>query len=515
MTLPLFPDETLLAPMRTRPTLISEPLPRVVASTPHVSVLPAEAIGGPEVRLFVPDVATKQLKLQRNEQTKERWLRISSNLLALYGFAADTRIERVVRDESDGLEFRVDPAGATKVYTRRYPRRRNNPTEVQLDVKSQTVIDAAFPRYVERVHVTMEAGKVVCRPIMEGPAIIRARHRSARNPLTAFAALSAGVDAACLAQVGFSIRSLLDWRPPEKRDTTAGGFRDMTETGILGGLSNLAIPYVFNEDLRQVQYARLREIRANEETLGMLHMAIQCDDFSVAKGSKLKAMHLDDGDTVRDLTYYGLRLVEETRPVTVVVENVPGYSKSPEADQLRIVLRRMGYAVQDAIFDARDFGGWTSRKRFYLVATQLPGYVFPVPGMPARTPGALWETVVADQLAYCRDVTDNVSVQKGIEGGRIRLITPETSSAPTVLKSQNRMTKDAIYLQLPNGRILFPTETILQRLNGIPDQHRFTAVSGEVATEQIGQSIDWPMHHAIASSVRAHLLEHWEGAPLA
>lgn len=84
---------------------------------------------------------------------------------------------------------------------------------------------------------------------------------------------------------------------------------------------------------------------------------------------------------------------------------------------------------------------------------------------------------------------------------------PESAHAPTVTKSQNRHTKDSIYLSLPDGRYLFPTETILRRLQGIPDSFSLDGVNTELAAEQLGQSIDWSLHHKLAVAVAAHTRE--------
>lgn len=125
-----------------------------------------------------------------------------------------------------------------------------------------------------------------------------------------------------------------------------------------------------------------------------------------------------------------------------------------------------------------------------------------IPGM--RRPGRIWQ-MIADQLPFCSDATETSSLQDGLTTGRARLIGPESAHAPTILKSQARHTKDAIYIRCPDGRYLFPNETILRRLQGIPDSFSFDAVNKEVGTEQIGQSVDWSMHHAFATAMREHL----------
>lgn len=478
--------------------LVGEPLPRVQPREAGV------------LQMHRPDVLTKELKLQHNASTRERWLRLSSNLLDAFGFTPETRIQRTVLGPGQGLEIACDPNGSTKVHVREYTRRRNNPTETLIDIKAQQLLDAAFPGHTDRVHFTLTPGRILCVPVIERATAIRVGMRQAPSPLSAFVALSAGVDVACLQSAGFAVRRLLEWRPPEKRDTSDRGQRDLTETGVVTALLNTPVAVVHNEDLRRFDYERTRALLAHEPALGLLHVSVQCDDYSALKSKSLRAQHVADGDTTRDLTYDTLRLIEAARPAVVMVENVGGYATSPEGELLTIKLRRWGYHVHAQTFDARDFGGATSRKRWYCVASVYPDFAFPVPQPAPREPGWIWNAIVADELAHCRDVTDNVSVVKGIAQRRIRLLTPESTSAPTVFKSQSRMTKDALYLRDADGRIRFPTERLLRRLNGLPDTFTFAGVSGEVATEQIGQSIDWSLHHAIASAVREHLLARWQ-----
>ena len=463
----------------------------------------------PMLTLHVPQVYSKELRLQHNAATDQRWLRISSNWLDAFGFSPNAPIARTVLAPGQGLAITADPAGTTRVYRRRYTTRRSNPFETQLDLKGQQLLDAAFPGYIERVHVTFTPGRLSIVPVAERSAAIRTRQRRTPVPLTAFVAMSSGIDAACLAQLGFVTDHLLEYRPPEKRDRSEEKVRDLTETGVMTACHNTSFRHVWNEDLRRVSMDRIAAALNAGPGCGLLHLSLQCDDFSALKPKSLKARHLEDGDTTHDLVYDALRLIEAVAPASIIVENVPGFSSAEEGRLLLTKLRRFGYHVSTMIGDAREFGGATSRKRFYVVASVFPGFRMPTPPMAQRPAGWVWNELVADLLHECRDVTDNVSVRLGFETGRIRLLTPESSSAPTVTKSQSRMTKDALYLRDVDGRVRFPSERVLQRLNGIPASFSFAATSSELAQEQIGQSIDWDLHEAIAKAVRNHLLTNW------
>ncbi len=94
---------------------------------------------------------------------------------------------------------------------------------------------------------------------------------------------------------------------------------------------------------------------------------------------------------------------------------------------------------------------------------------------------------------------------EGIATGRARFITPASLCSPTILKSQIRQAKDSVYIAMPDGRYLFPNLELLQHLNGIPAHFDFQSVAGEQCAEQIGQSIDFPLHEAICRAVHAHI----------
>lgn len=362
------------------------------------------------------------------------------------------------------------------------------------------------------MHLTFEQGRIIARPVAERTHSIRVGLRKSASPLTAFVALSAGVDAACLRAAGFDTRALLEWRPNEKRDLAGPNPRDFTETGCMTAIANSPFAMVFNEDIRTLDHRRLEQTLANEAPFGCLHVSIQCDDFTNLKAASLKTKHLEDLDTTRDLVYDVLKLIENpgVRPACVVIENVPGFKDAAEGQLLMTKLRRWGYDVHAQVLDARDFGGRTSRQRLYIVASVFPGFTMPTPTGRTREPGALWAEIVADEIDQCREVTHTTSVQGGFATGRIRLLRPDGLHAPTVTKSQSRGTKDALYLATDDGRILALTERMLRRLNGIPDTFRLDTTSSELAVEQIGQSIDWDMHHAVASATRDHLLANWQ-----
>lgn len=452
--------------------------------------------GGIEAVAHAPTVATKELAI--NAVDGRRRVRLSSNLLALFGFPAGARHD-VAAIPGGGLRVTSNPEGRQHIYRRAYAARRNNPFESVLEIGAQSLVAAAIPEAVERLHFTLRHGDILVRPVVNRAFHIRKAHRLAAGPLAAFVAMTGGIDAHCLHAAGFDIDALLEYRPQEKRDS-----RDLTEVNAMNALGNVPVRVLFNEDISTVDMDTVREHLAGAPATSLLHISLQCDDFSCAKAQKFKDAALADLSTSRDLVYDALRLVETVRPAAVMVENVPAFANSAEGQLLAIKLRKFGYHITTATLAGDRFGGLTGRRRHYLVASVFKGFAMPAEG-PART-APVWNDI-APLLAGCRDVSHTVSLRKGLEGGRARILDCESIVAPTVLKSQNRQTKDAVYVGMPDGSYRLPSGDMLRRLNGIPESVNLNNVAGDIASEIIGQSIEYPMHHAIAVALHAHLAE--------
>lgn len=452
----------------------------------------------PTLSIHRPSIFTKELKLQPNRSSGERWLRISSNLLPVMGFARDTRFTRTVLAPGAGFEFRAADAGPTKVYTRKYHRRRNNPTEAVIDYKGQDFLNAALPAFAERVHLTFTPGVIVGRPVTERTFHIRRAIRQPQTPLEAFVGMSAGIDSHHIAKAGFALQGLLEYRPQEKRDHV-----DLTETGIVTALRNSAHRVVINEDIFRVDFARIAELLKDQPPIALLAISPCCDDFTAGlKSAAVKAAHVESLETTVDQCYELLRLVETTKPASILVENVMGFASSSAGQLIALKLRRWGYHVCTGVYDSRNYGGATSRRRFLLVASVFPGFEPPKP-CARMQPGSIWP-LIEDQIPLCNDASHTSSLRKGIATGRACWITPESACAPTIVKSQGRHAADAIYIAA-GDRTVFPNETILRRLQGIPADFSFEAVGSEIATEQIGSSVCGAMHSAFCRAIMEHL----------
>jgi len=450
-----------------------------------------------------PGQASKQLALQKTPDGRRK-LVVSTNWLPLFGFEQDARVtEKLIGEGGQGMIIALadaDVANTKKVYTRSYKSRRNNPIETMLDIRGQKLMDAAFPAGTEKVHILFRAGEIRITPIQNKVAerIAKAvKSLKQGEIMTAFSACTAGVDVIGLKDEGFQVQSILEWRPNEARDK-----RDMSETGALNVAGNVAVKHIFNEDIGQVDLGLLAQ-SVEESPSTLLQISLQCDDFSPVKAKSLKDAALDDLSTSSDMVYDGLRLIETVNPACVLLEQVPGFMTSQAGAIFETKLRKWGYQVNKAVMDSRDYGGLTSRKRFYLFATSLPtGFEWPAVTERRSTP--IWDEYIAPVLHQLRDVTHTKSMQDGLDCGRLRVIDRESTCSPTFLKSQMRQAKDSVVIR-DGDRLLFPTVELMQRLMLIPDSFSMDAVSETVASEIIGQSVDYGMHGKILAKIAEHI----------
>lgn len=449
-----------------------------------------------KAKAYIPEVVTKELAIAN--KSNGRNIVLSSNFLNMFGFEPGIRhTVTPIGNGLDGLSLECSPNGKQKVYERQYKSRRNNPFESQIHIQDQSVLNRAIPGYTERLHFEIRHGRILVRPLKNETFSIRKRLFDSGEHLNAFVAMTAGVDVRCMMDCGFKIDSVLEYRPTEKRDIV-----NLNETGALNVLANCPPRVLYNEDISKIDMRMVDRLVNEGPVISTLHISLQCDDFSNVKANSLKDSSLDDLSTSSDLTYDALRLVETVRPGCVVLEQVHGFEKSPEGRLFITKLRKWGYHISKSVCNGAEFGGLTKRKRYYVVASVWPGFEMPVTG--AQQSPELW-AVVEKHLADCRDVSHTNSVSEGIITGRIRLIQPSSVTAPTILKSQDRQTKDSVYINI-GDRYFLPSLGLLAELNGIPADFDFNSVGRSIQSEVIGQSIEYPMHEAICSAVRDHIL---------
>jgi len=414
-----------------------------------------------------------------------------------------------IQEHGDLSGFTVVPATDTQskthqVYQRGYQRRgrSNNPMELVMEFGGQSLLNNCFPAYTERFHVEMRKNTIRFTPLKNRTFAIIDRFKKV-DPFKVFTALTGGVDVMAMEQLGWKTEIILEHRPPEARDVAAG--RNLCEVHALNALVNGHPRILLNEDLYQLDTRYLEKLMDECDPIGIAHYSLGCDDHSTAKSAKAKARSVEDLSTMVDMIYPALKQIEIVSPAIVMVENVRQFATSGAADILVTTLRRLGYFVSQQVLNALDFGGHQSRERYYLVASVYPGFVFPESHTTQTPKGSPIKSLIEKYLHECADVTDTklIKDRDTYHRNMPAYLTVNSTHCPTILKSQDRV-RDAVFIK-HQERIYKPSIALLKALMSIPNHFNVDWMAKEQATETLGQSIDFALHHAVISAVNAHL----------
>lgn len=462
-----------------------------------------------EIRVNVPDVATKQLKINDNGDRKR--ITLSSNWLMMFGFlGADTPVIEESLGAGKGIrvrlanEIEIAEGKGKKVYSRTYSSRSANPLnpvarrkERLIQIASQQLINESLGQECTNVHITLTYGEIQFTPVTQAQFDLL-QSLDGNEKINTLVAMTGGVDCHVLESGGFRVDTVIEYRPQEKRDST-----DCTELTSLSVLTNSKPRVLINEDIYQLNPTRLAKLIGGTP-ITVAHFSLQCDDYSTLKTNKQKATSVDDLSSTLDMFIPMLGVLDAVKPPVLVIENVPGFLSSPVNDVLRLQLQRRDYTVNQGVFDAREFGGYTSRKRLYLVASTLDNpFIFPTP-VPYNL--NVWEEVIAPHwdLIQKREVTDSKVVKDAIRMGRARIITCDKAYAPTLTKSQGQDPKDAVIVAHKDRYYRLPVK-VQKMLNCIDDSFDLDWAPIDKSAQIIGQSICANLHHAIMGSVKDHI----------
>lgn len=455
----------------------------------------------PKVLQFnIPDTMTKRLAFKQSSDGKRK-LVVSTNWLPLVGFeAGDPTVETSLGKGQGIVIERVreqqEKARVKKVYSRTYKHRKNNPLETLLDISSQRLLNESFPASCTHVHVTFTQDRVEIRPLTSHQQKAIDNAINAEDPLSVFAACTSGVDLHSMHKEGWSIHSVIEYRPREARDKN-----DLTETGALNAIANVPVKTLYNEDINLIDLKQVAR-QVAESPFTNFSISVQCDDYSPLKTSKMKARSEESLSSTIDMTYDAMRIIEELAPPTVIFENVPAWVNSEMYRVLSLRLRRWGYQEHVLVADARDYGGLTSRKRAYAFFTALPA-PFSWEMAQERRKEPIWG-IIEKHLPECRDVSHSKSLNDGMACGRLRMITRESCHSPTILKSQLRQAKDSVVIY-DQDRLFWPTEALMKELMGICEGFSLENCATAIASEIIGQSVDMPLHDMVVRSMTRHV----------
>jgi DNA (cytosine-5)-methyltransferase 1 len=239
---------------------------------------------------------------------------------------------------------------------------------------------------------------------------------------------------------------------------------------------------------------------------------VPCPPFSIA------GKQLGEGDE-RDLFPQALRLVEESRPRAVLLENVRGLGTGRFAAYRAQVLHRLhalGFQTWWDLIQASDHGVPQLRPRFVLVAIQppwAPRFRWPPPlGVPPPTVGETLGDMMGSRgwpgaQAWARRASQ---IAPTIVGGSKKHGGPDlgpTRARATWMElgvDGLGIADDAPGPDFPVGRPPKLTVAMVARLQGFPDDWQITGRK-TAAYRQVGNAFPPPVARAFGSAIAAAL----------
>ena len=209
----------------------------------------------------------------------------------------------------------------------------------------------------------------------------------------------------------------------------------------------------------------------------------------------------------------GLRLVtlavERVRPIAAIIENVPDLARSRKRahlDRFKSSLAQLGYAVEEHVLNAANYGVPQNRRRIFITA--VAGDVrlkSPEPHMRSVTVREAIPGTCKRQVPGARLLSEgmNAYIERYEQASGCR--TPrdlhlQRPARTLTVRNLAGATGDMIRLRLPDGqrRMLTPREAA--RLQSFPDWFRFFG-SDRSQLAQIGNAVPPLLAHAVAQSV--------------
>jgi DNA (cytosine-5)-methyltransferase 1 len=231
----------------------------------------------------------------------------------------------------------------------------------------------------------------------------------------------------------------------------------------------------------------------------VMELGLPCSGASIAGKSKLGLAKMEDHRHVGHLVHAALVLIARLQPAALVLENVEEYAKSASAQLMRHQLADMGYRIEEFVLRARDFGALENRVRWALVALSdgVPslGSIEPneASGKPANALGDLLDAVPLDSpswspMNYLRD--KEARDRAAGKGFAMQVVTPASTSVPTIRKQYNKGGSTDPYVQHPERPELLRKFTPAEhaRIKGVPAT-LVADMSATAAHEALGQGV--------------------------
>lgn len=124
---------------------------------------------------------------------------------------------------------------------------------------------------------------------------------------------------------------------------------------------------VFQSDIREVSKSDIKSA-CNYKPIHLLAGCPPCQGFSTLRRLNRRASVKDSRNA---LVLEFLRLVRETEPLTIMMENVPGLDNYYHFRYVFKELKRLGYNPKKEVVNVKDYGVPQSRKRLVMIGSRL------------------------------------------------------------------------------------------------------------------------------------------------
>ncbi|MBX9928119.1 MAG: DNA cytosine methyltransferase [Gemmatimonadaceae bacterium] len=267
-----------------------------------------------------------------------------------------------------------------------------------------------------------------------------------------------------------------------------------------------------NRPQLDVVHADVREIDGKDyRGIDLFAGGVPCPPFSVAGRQR-------GADDERDLFPTALRLIEESRPGAVLIENVPGLAtakfKSYRAS-VALRLEKLGYRVDWQVLNASSYGVPQLRPRFVLVGLKpraFSRFAWPTPLSAPLTVGTALRDLMASDgwkgaFAWAQAAQGIAPTLVGgskLHGGP-DLGPTRARAAWRLLQVDGRGLADAPpTADHPLDHLPRLTVRMAARIQGFPDEWQFVGRK-TAAYRQVGNAFPPPVAFAVGTAIRAAL----------
>jgi len=124
---------------------------------------------------------------------------------------------------------------------------------------------------------------------------------------------------------------------------------------------------LFEEDIRKFDPKKIKKLLKGKD-LHLLAGCPPCQGFSSIRRLNRKDAYEDEKN---DLILEYLRFVKDLKPLTIMLENVPGLLQYDLFKFVRDELQNLGYSIKTKILNVSDYGVPQRRKRLIMVGSRL------------------------------------------------------------------------------------------------------------------------------------------------